>query len=173
MNGPAPSRTALVAAFTTIYLVWGSTYLGIRIAVETIPPFLLSGFRFIIAGTLIFTFLKLRGAAWPTARQWRDQAVVGVFLLLGGNAVVSWCELRVPSGITSLILGAAPLVVVFMDWMRPGGRRPTAGVMVGVAVVGIAGTGDAPSGPRSQSLKDTGRPSSRSSRSSPRAQAGG
>jgi len=138
MNGPAPSRTALIAAFATIYLVWGSTYLGIRIAVETIPPFLLSGVRFAIAGTLIFTFLKLKGAAWPNARQWRNQAVVGVFLLLGGNAVVSWCELRVPSGITALILGAAPLVVVFMDWIRPGGRRPTAGLLVGVAV-GIGG----------------------------------
>jgi drug/metabolite transporter (DMT)-like permease len=133
-----PSRLAFIMAFGAIYVIWGSTYLGIRVAVETLPPFLMAGARFAIAGTLLFTFLKLRGAAWPTALQWRDQAIVGVFLLLGGNAVVSWAELKTPSGITSLILGASPLIVVIFDWMRPGGRRPTLGLIAGV-FVGIAG----------------------------------
>jgi len=133
-----PSRLAFIMAFGAIYVIWGSTYLGIRVAVETLPPFLMAGARFAIAGTLLFTFLKLRGATWPTALQWRDQAIVGVFLLLGGNAVVSWAELKTPSGITSLILGASPLIVVIFDWLRPGGRRPTLGLIAGV-FVGIAG----------------------------------
>lgn len=135
---PTPSRGALVLAFAAIYVIWGSTYLGIRVAVETLPPFLMAGMRFAIAGVLLFTFLKLRGAAWPTAVQWREQAIIGAFLLLGGNAVVSWAELRTPSGITALILGASPLIVVIFEWLRPGGNRPRAGLLCGVAV-GIAG----------------------------------
>jgi drug/metabolite transporter (DMT)-like permease len=135
---PTPSRGALILAFAAIYLIWGSTYLGIRVAVETLPPFLMAGMRFAIAGVLLFTFLKVRGAPWPTWAQWREQAVIGAFLLLGGNAVVSWAELRTPSGITSLILGASPLIVVVFDWLRPGGSRPHTGLVCGVAV-GIAG----------------------------------
>jgi drug/metabolite transporter (DMT)-like permease len=134
----APSRGSLILAFAAIYLIWGSTYLGIRVAVETMPPFLMAGMRFAVSGVLIFSILKLRGAAWPTAQQWRDQVLVGVFLLLGGNGLVSWAEQRTPSGITSLILGASPLIMVILDWVRPGGRRPTAILMAGV-MVGIAG----------------------------------
>jgi drug/metabolite transporter (DMT)-like permease len=133
-----PSRTAFILAFTAIYIIWGSTYLGIRVAVETLPPFLMAGARFAIAGILLFGFLKLRGAAWPTAVQWRDQTIVGVFLLLGGNAVVSWAELRTPSGITALMLGVSPIIVVIFDWVRPGGKRPTLGLIIGVSV-GVAG----------------------------------
>jgi drug/metabolite transporter (DMT)-like permease len=135
---PKPSRSAIILAFSAIYLIWGSTYLGIRVAVETLPPFLMAGMRFAIAGSLLFTFLMARGAQWPTAAQWREQAIIGVLLLLGGNAVVSWAELRTPSGITALILGASPLIVVIFEWLRPGGSRPHTGLVCGVAV-GIAG----------------------------------
>jgi drug/metabolite transporter (DMT)-like permease len=133
-----PSRASLILAFAAIYVIWGSTYLGIRVAVETLPPFLMAGMRFAIAGVVLFGFLRLRGAAMPTAVQWRDHSFTGVLLLLGGNAVVSWAELRTPSGLTSLILGASPLIVVLLDWARPGGKRPTPGLVAGVAV-GIAG----------------------------------
>src|SRR5665213_4381083 len=125
-------------AFAAIYVIWGSTYLGLRVAVETMPPFLMAGTRFAVAGLLIFGFVMVRGASWPTAKQWKDQAIVGTFLLLGGNAVVSWSEQRVPSGITSLILGAAPVIVMLFDWLRPRGTRPTPALAGGVAV-GIAG----------------------------------
>jgi drug/metabolite transporter (DMT)-like permease len=135
---PIPSKTALILAFTAIYLIWGSTYLGIRVAVETMPPFLMAGMRFALAGGLILTFLRMRGAPWPTAAQWREQTIIGIFLLLGGNAVVSWAEIKVPSGITCLILGASPLILVALDWMRPQGKRPTVTLVIGVAV-GIAG----------------------------------
>jgi drug/metabolite transporter (DMT)-like permease len=134
----APSRGALILAFATIYLVWGSTYLGIRVAVETMPPFLMAGVRFALAGVLLFSFLKLRGAPWPTLNQWKHQAVVGILLLLGGNALVSWSEQRTSSGVTALILGTSPLFMVLLDWIRPGGKRPTVGLILGVAV-GIAG----------------------------------
>jgi drug/metabolite transporter (DMT)-like permease len=149
----APSRAALLLAFAAIYLIWGSTYLGIRVAVETMPPFLMAGVRFAIAGSVLFGFLRLRGAAWPTPVQWRENAIIGTFLLLGGNAIVSWAELRTPSGLTSLILGASPVIAVLLDWVRPAGRRPTAGVVAGmtVGVIGMAlllGPGAIPAGYR-------------------------
>ena len=138
-NPPAPaSRGALIVAFAIVYLVWGSTYLGIRVAIETMPPVLMAGMRFVVSGVLIFTFLLIRGAKWPTLKEWKEQAVIGFFLLLGGNALVSWAEQHTPSGITALILGASPLMMVLVDWVRPGGRRPTLLLAVGV-VIGIAG----------------------------------
>jgi drug/metabolite transporter (DMT)-like permease len=139
MNPPAkPHRFLIILAFAALYLIWGSTYLGIRVAVGTIPPFFMAGMRFAIAGGFLFGFLIVRGAAWPTRAQWKDNAIAGVFLLLGGNALVSWAELRTSSSLTALILGASPLIMVIMDWARPGGMRPTAAVAAGM-VIGIAG----------------------------------
>ena len=87
--GPVePSRTALILAFAAIYLIWGSTYLGIRLAIDSMPPFLMASARFIIAGSVLFAALKLRGASWPTAHQWIANAVIGTLLLLGGNGLV-------------------------------------------------------------------------------------
>jgi drug/metabolite transporter (DMT)-like permease len=148
-----PSRTSILLAFAALYLIWGSTYLGIRVAIETLPPFLMAGMRFAIAGALLFGYLIARGSPWPTAAQWKYQFIAGLFLLLGGNAVVSWAELRTPSGITCLILGASPLFLVILDWMRPGGKRPTAVLATGVVVgmIGVAllvGPGAIPEGAR-------------------------
>jgi drug/metabolite transporter (DMT)-like permease len=137
-DAPSPRRAALLLAFLTIYLVWGSTYLGIRISVESMPPFLMAGARFAIAGVALFVVLKLRGAAWPSRAQWRDHAIVGGCLLLGGNAVVAWAEQTVPSGLTTLMLGASPLMMVLMEWLRPGGTKPSTGLWLGFGV-GIAG----------------------------------
>ena len=144
MNSPnetpraAASRTALLLAFAAIYLIWGSTYLGIRVAVSTIPPFLMAGMRYSIAGGVIFAFLILKGEGWPTWKQWKNQTVVGFIMLLGSNGVVSWAELRTPSGITSLILGASPVSMILIDWIRPRGNRPTLVLVIGVAL-GICG----------------------------------
>jgi drug/metabolite transporter (DMT)-like permease len=121
-----PSRAAVTFAFAVIYLVWGSTYLGIRVAVETMPPFAMAAVRFLIAGGLLLAVLKVRGAAWPTARQWRINAVIGTFLLLGGNGLVVWAEQTIPSGITALLIGAGPLCIVLTEWAWPGGLRPGA-----------------------------------------------
>lgn len=134
-----PSRSALVLAFASIYLLWGSTYLGIRVAVETMPPFLMAGARFLTAGVLLFAFLKLRGAAWPTPGQWRANAIIGAFLLVSGNGCVVWAELNIPSGITALLVGITPLFIVLTEWAWPGGSRP-GGVTAGALLLGFVGT---------------------------------
>jgi drug/metabolite transporter (DMT)-like permease len=127
-----------VLAFAAIYLVWGSTYLGIRVAVETMPPFLMAAVRFLLAGSLLLGFLLVRGAAWPSRRQWTINAVIGTFLLLGGNGLVVWAEQTVPSGITALIIGIGPLFVVLTEWAWPGGTRPSA-TTAAALLLGFAG----------------------------------
>jgi len=138
-NSPAPpSRAAISAGLATIYLVWGSTYLAIRVAVETMPPFLMAAARFLLAGAALITFLKLRGAPWPTARQWRLNALIGTLLLLGGNGTVVWAEQFVPSGLTALLIGIGPLFIVLIEWAWPGGQRPTAHTALAL-LIGFAG----------------------------------
>ena len=104
-----PSRTALIAGFAAIYLIWGSTYLGIRIAVESMPAFLMASSRFIIAGLIVAGFIALTRGFKATGKQWRDNAIIGGFLCLGGNGLVSWAEEKVPSGIATLIISAGPV----------------------------------------------------------------
>ena len=133
-----PGRWALVVAFASIYLIWGSTYLGIRVAIETMPPFAMAAARFALAGLLLYAFLRWRGAPKPTAAQWRTAGVVGTLLLLGGNGSVAWAEQFVPSGITALIIGASPLFMVLTEWAWPGGSRPTAVVLTAM-LIGLAG----------------------------------
>lgn len=134
------TRTQLIIAFASIYLLWGSTYIGIRVAVETLPPFAMAAARFIVAGGALYAFLRWRGVPPPTRRQWRDGAVIGLLLLLGGNGGLAWAEQYVPSGIAALIVGACPLFMVLTDWIWPGGTRPTAGTLValGIGLAGVA-----------------------------------
>ena len=133
-----PSRSALLVGFAAIYLIWGSTYLGIRVAIETMPPFLMAAARFIVAGGLLLSYLKLRGARWPTARQWFSNAIIGVLLLLGGNGLVVFAELTIPSGLTALLIGMGPLFIVLTEWAWPGGTRPTA-ITLAAMLLGFAG----------------------------------
>lgn len=134
----APARSALILAFAAIYLIWGSTYLGIRVTIESMPPFLMAGARFFIAGAVLFAFLRGRGAPMPTARQWIINAVIGTFLLLGGNGLVVWAEQNVASGVTALLIGVQPLFFVLTEWAWPGGSRPTI-VMSVALLLGFAG----------------------------------
>lgn len=138
---PSPSgnrKLKLAVAFTALYLIWGSTYLGMRIGIETIPPFLLAGTRFLIAGAILFTIARLTGNPLPTRRQWGSAAIVGTLLLLLGNGGVVWSQQFVASSIAALIVGAEPLWVSVLDWLRPGGKRPGAIVAVGL-VMGFVG----------------------------------
>jgi drug/metabolite transporter (DMT)-like permease len=128
----------VVAAFAAVYLIWGSTYLGIRYAIESIPPFLMAGSRQLTAGIVLFVFARLRGAGAPSRLEWRDAAVAGIFMLVIGNGGVTWAEQRIPSGMTALLVGLTPLWMVLLDWLRPGGARPRALVGVGL-IFGIAG----------------------------------
>lgn len=136
-----PTNAALIAGFAAIYIIWGSTYLGIRVVVETIPPFLMASARFFTAGGIIAAYLAFTRGFKATPRQWRDNAIIGGFLCLGGNGLVSWSEQKIPSGIATLIISVGPLFIVLLDWATHAifkdnrrGTRPTALTFVGLAL---------------------------------------
>src|SRR6188474_3170253 len=134
-------RARLIAAFAAVYIIWGSTYLAIRFAVQTLPPLLMASARFVIAGLLVLLWARFRdGSKWPNRLEWRVGLISGALLLLGGNGAVSWAEQRVPSGIAALLVAIVPVFMVLLEWLRPGGRRPSAAVFVGVGLglVGLA-----------------------------------
>lgn len=134
-------RARLLTAFAAVYVIWGSTYLAIRFAVETLPPLLMAGTRFIIAGSILLLWSRLRErAGGPSVQDWLTGLVSGALLLLGGNGAVVWAEQRVPSGIAALLVAVVPLWMVLLDWLRPGGRRPPSLVFVGLGL-GLVGLG--------------------------------
>ncbi|MBA3685946.1 MAG: drug/metabolite exporter YedA [Planctomycetes bacterium] len=132
------SRAALTAAFATLYVVWGSTYLGMAIAIETIPPFLMAGARFLTAGGLLYLWLRMRGVRPPTPEQWRTSLAVGAMLLLCGNGLVVWAQQWVPSGVAALIIASTPLWMVCLPWLARRAPRPAPLALVGIAI-GMAG----------------------------------
>ena len=133
-----PAGWQIIAAFAAVYVVWGATYLGIRYAVTSIPPFLMAGSRSFVAGLLLYGFARVRGALTPTKLQWRHAAIAGGLLLMVGNGGVTWAEQVVPSGVTALVVALVPFWIVLLDWFRPGGTRPGLRVATGLAT-GIAG----------------------------------
>jgi drug/metabolite transporter (DMT)-like permease len=132
------SRAQIIAAFASIYVIWGSTYLAIRYAVETIPPFVMGGVRFLISGTILYLWSRYRGAARPTRIHWRNAIVAGGFLLLGGNGAVIWAEQFVPSGLTALLVSILPFWLVIIEWVRPPRKNPSGAVLVGL-ILGFVG----------------------------------
>ncbi len=136
MSGKPPAWK-IVAAFTAIYVIWGTTYLAIAMMVKSIPPYLGAGSRFLVAGTLLFAFLRLRGQPPPTLRQWGWAALAGLLLLVGGNGSIVWAQKTVPSGIASIIVATEPLWIVLASWLFFRGGRPTlleaAGILGGFA----------------------------------------
>jgi drug/metabolite transporter (DMT)-like permease len=134
------SRAKVYTAFALVYVIWGSTYLAILFAVETLPPFLMAGSRFLVAGALMYGWVRLVGRTGPPLRvQWRGAAIVGGFLLLGGNGGVVWAEQRVSSGLAALLVATVPLWMVLLEW-GGGGTRPTGRVVTGIAI-GFIGLG--------------------------------
>ena len=134
MQRRMPSTTFLiVAAFATVYLVWGSTYWAIKVGLETIPPFALGAIRYLIAGGLMLAGAIVLGAGRPTRSQWITAAITGTLLLVGGNGAVILAEQRAPTGLVALIVASAPLWMVLIDWLRPGGVRPDRLVFMGLA----------------------------------------
>lgn len=131
-------KTKIWLALLALYIVWGSTYLAIRFAVETIPPFMSAGLRFLVSGAILLIWRRAAGDPLPTLRQWRSTAIVGIFLLLGGNGLVSFAEQVVPSGVAALIIGSVPLWMVGIEAVRPGGVRPNWQAVVGL-LVGFGG----------------------------------
>jgi drug/metabolite transporter (DMT)-like permease len=117
-------KARIWTAMIAVYIAWGSTYLAIRFAVETIPPFLMAAIRFLIAGGILFIWRHLAGDGLPTRRQWKSAAIVGLLMLLGGNGCVVWAERHVVSGVSALIVGAAPLFMALLDAFQRGRKRP-------------------------------------------------
>jgi len=132
----------LVAAFGAVYLIWGSTYLGIRLAIDTLPPLTMAGVRFVIAGTLMYGWMRWRGARQglprPSVVHWRSALILGGLMLLGGNGGVTWSEQRVPTGLVALLIGTVPLWMALLEALRRGGTRPAGRTVVGL-VLGFGG----------------------------------
>lgn len=138
MSKPQASTLLIVAAFAAVYFFWGTTFLGIRIGVETIPPFLMAGTRFVLAGAIILTVMVLRGARMPTLIQWRSALIVGGLMLVGGNGLLTFVEVRLSSGLAALIVGAIPMWVTLLEWLVFKGKRPSVQVAIGI-IIGIVG----------------------------------
>ncbi len=125
-------------ALLTVYLVWGSTYLAIHFAVLSLPPFLMAGVRYLVAGLILFVWRRAAGDPFPPKSQWKSAAVIGLLLLLGGNGGLVWAEQFVPSGIASVFIGSTPLWIILIDALRPGGKKPTLLTTIGL-LIGFAG----------------------------------
>lgn len=134
---PRAARVRLVLAFAAVYVLWGSTFLGMAFAIRTIPPFLMAGMRHFVSGVVLLAVTAGRGRRRATRAEWRDAAIVGV-LLLGANGLVAWAELRVASGTAALLVATVPLWMVLIDWLRPDGNHPGRGVLIGLGL-GLAG----------------------------------
>jgi drug/metabolite transporter (DMT)-like permease len=135
------SRAQIVLGFAAIYLIWGSTYLGIRYAVETIPPLLMMGVRHFVAGVVVYAWVRRRGTPAPHLKQWGYAAIAGVFLFLGGHGVLAWAEQKVPSGLAALLCATLPLWTVLLSRLdgseRKLGVRAWAGLFLGFAGVAL------------------------------------
>ena len=131
-------KTKIWIALLALYIVWGSTYLAILFAVDTIPPFLQAGLRFLISGLILVIWRRAAGDEMPSLKQWKSIAIVGTLLLLGGNGLVSFAEQRIASGVAALIIGTVPLWLVLIEALRPGGVRPSWRALVGL-IVGFGG----------------------------------
>ncbi len=139
-EGRRARRGRIALALGGLYFIWGSTYLAIRIAIETLPPLLMAGGRFLLAGAVLYAWARARGAARPTGPLWRTSAVSGVLMLLGGNGAVVWAEQFIPSGMVALLVATVPLWIVLQDWAGGKGGAPGGGTVLGI-LWGFAGVG--------------------------------
>ena len=135
-----PLRWRIAIAFAAIYIIWGSTYLAIRFAIETIPPLLMGSVRFLIAGGALYALIRWRGVKSPSRIHWRSTVIIGTLLLVGGNGAITVAEKLVPSSVASLIIATVPLWMVLLNWKWGDRLRPSVGVFsgLGLGVLGIA-----------------------------------
>ena len=119
-------------ALGAVYVIWGSTYLAILFAIDTIPPFLMAGTRYLTAGALLYGWARLRGAPRPKLVHWRSAVIVGAFLLLVGNGGVVWAEQKVDSGLAALLISTEPIWIGILVWLRSGRQRPNPRVIAGM-----------------------------------------
>lgn len=136
---PDSQRSLLIlVAFAAISIIWGTTYLAMRVAVETLPPFFLSGIRFLLAGTITLAILKWRGCPSPTRLHWTNAALIGGLLVIGGNGLTMWAVQEIPSGVAAVVVATMPIWMALFDWLFYQGPRPTKRVVAGMTF-GLAG----------------------------------
>jgi drug/metabolite transporter (DMT)-like permease len=128
----------IIAAFSVIYFVWGSTYLAIRLAIDTIPPFVMAGIRFTVAGLIFYGWCYLRNESKPILADWRRAAISGILMVVCGNGMVTWSEQLISSGFASLIVATVPIWMVILDWVQSGSNRPNRTTIAGI-VLGFIG----------------------------------
>lgn len=129
----SPTRLNLVLAFAAVYLIWGSTYLGILFAIRSIPPFLMAGSRYFTAGVILYALARTQGANRPAPITWRSAAIIGACLILGGNGGVTISEKYIDSGLAAVIVATVPIYIVLLSWASGQAPRPSVPVMIGLA----------------------------------------
>lgn len=129
-----PSTLRIALAFLAIYVVWGSTYVAIKFSLESLPPFLMAAIRFTIAGVLMSIWCKSQGAPLPKRENILPTFILGILLLVFGSTGVVLAEKSAPSGLVSLLVTTVPIYIVLLQWLRPGGKRPTLRVIAGLAM---------------------------------------
>ena len=135
---PSEISGLVILAFAAVYILWGSTYLAVRVGIESFPPLLLAGTRHLSVGIILLPLLLWKTKIIPTAQQWKTAAITGCLLLFLGNGSVCWAEQTVPSGVSALLVATVCLWMVLIDWLHPGGHRPSARIIAGV-ILGFAG----------------------------------
>ena len=138
LSSPTPAKWKLVLAFAAIYLFWGTSYLAIRYAVETIPPLFMMGIRHLAAGTVLFVWSRARERERVEGSQWPPAIIAGALFFLGCHGLLAWAEQHVASGLAGLLFATMPFWVVLLAWIRPGGRAPGKRVIFGL-LLGLGG----------------------------------
>jgi drug/metabolite transporter (DMT)-like permease len=128
-----PGKSLIVSAFAALYLIWGSTYLGILFAIQTIPPLLMAGARFLLAGVILYAIARWRGAPKASLANWRTALIIGGCLLLGGNGGVTLAEQHVSSGLASVIVATVPIYIALLAWWSGIAPAPAPIVWLGLA----------------------------------------
>jgi drug/metabolite transporter (DMT)-like permease len=125
-------------AFSAIYILWGSTYLANKYAIETIPPIIVSGLRFLIAGTILYAIERPKVKIKPKWAHWKESLIIGFLMLSIGNGGIVWAQKKVPSGLTALLVSSTPIWLIIIDWLRPNGVKPKKWVIFGI-ILGFTG----------------------------------
>jgi drug/metabolite transporter (DMT)-like permease len=138
MQTAQPSTLKLIIAFAAVYIIWGSTYLGVRFANETIPPLLMASVRFLVSGSILYIYARSKGAMPPKLTHWKSAAVTGLFLLLIGNGGMAWSLQFIPTGLAAILVATEPFWLVVVAWTLFGKGRPSGKEAIGL-ITGFMG----------------------------------